>query len=376
MGGAKLTIDGSPQGFTAWRDRPYYKPTSNYRADYVGYAAATNDQVFEAIDRAFSKGYQILTHSNGEASSDLLLAAISVAEDKYGKADRRPVLVHGQFPQRGSGRSDQGTRCFPVALSMHTFYWGDCIGPDGRPGACDNISPTGWALKRGVKFSSHHDAPVALPDSIRILSATVARRSRSGDIIGPDQRVDPITALKAMTIWPAYQYFEDDQKGSIEVGKLADLVILSEDPTAIDSESLYRIKVVETIKEGQSVYRIGDDKLPKRPRSILILSEICCAAWQCHAMPPITHPTRSARRLRRSTAPRRMMRPACRVCCLGCSTLRIAELDTRSNVCSTVGAFRAVVAPGAQAQPPRITRQSRSDASRSSVIGCKLHWLG
>ena len=90
------------------------------------------------------------------------------------------------------------------------------------------------------------------------------RRSRSGDIIGPDQRVDPITALKAMTIWPAYQYFEDDQKGSIEVGKLADLVILSEDPTAIDSESLYRIKVVETIKEGQSVYRIGDDKLPKK----------------------------------------------------------------------------------------------------------------
>jgi hypothetical protein len=115
-----------------------------------------------------------------------------------------------------------------------------------------------------MKFSSHHDAPVALPDSIRILSATVTRRSRSGDIIGPDQRVDPLTALKAMTIWPAYQYFEENTKGSIEVGKLADLVILSEDPTAIDPESLYRIKVVETIKEGQSIYRISDDKLPKK----------------------------------------------------------------------------------------------------------------
>ncbi|MBL8893827.1 MAG: amidohydrolase [Rhizobiales bacterium] len=265
IGGAKLTIDGSPQGFTAWRDRPYYKPTANYRADYVGYAAATNDQVFEAIDRAFSKGYQILTHSNGEASSDLLLAAIATAEQKYGKVDRRPVLVHGQFLREDQIDRIKALDVFPSLFPMHTFYWGDwhrdrTVGP----ALADNISPTGWALKRGMKFSSHHDAPVALPDSIRILSATVTRRSRSGDIIGPDQRVDPITALKAMTIWPAYQYFEENTKGSIEVGKLADLVILSEDPTAIDPESLYRIKVVETIKEGQSVYRIGDDKLPKK----------------------------------------------------------------------------------------------------------------
>ncbi|MFO0990814.1 MAG: amidohydrolase family protein [Hyphomicrobiales bacterium] len=265
IGGAKLTIDGSPQGFTAWRDRPYYKPTPNYRADYVGYAAATNDQVFAAIDRAFAKGYQILTHSNGEASSDLLLAAIATAEQKYGKADRRPVLVHGQFLREDQVDRIKALDVFPSLFPMHTFYWGDwhrdrTVGPV----LADNISPTGWALKRGMKFSSHHDAPVALPDSIRILSATVTRRSRSGDIIGPDQRVDPLTALKAMTIWPAYQYFEENTKGSIEVGKLADLVILSEDPTAIDPESLYRIKVVETIKEGQSVYRLSDDKLPKK----------------------------------------------------------------------------------------------------------------
>ncbi len=265
VGGAKLTIDGSPQGFTAWRDRPYYKPTANYRADYVGYAAATNDQVFEAIDRAFAKGYQILTHSNGEASSDLLLAAISAAEEKYGKVDRRAVLVHGQFLREDQVDRLKALDVFPSLFPMHTFYWGDwhrdrTVGP----ALADNISPTGWMLKRGMKFSSHHDAPVALPNSIRILSATVTRRSRSGDIIGPDQRVDALTALKAMTIWPAYQYFEEGTKGSIEVGKLADLVILSENPTAVDPESLYRIKVVETIKEGQSIYRIGDDKLPKK----------------------------------------------------------------------------------------------------------------
>ena len=87
-----------------------------------------------------------------------------------------------------------------------------------------------------------------------MLDATVTRRSRSGDIIGPDQRVDVITALKAMTIWPAWQHHEEMAKGSIEVGKLADLVILSADPTAVDSETLDRIEVVETIKEGTTVY--------------------------------------------------------------------------------------------------------------------------
>jgi hypothetical protein len=105
-----------------------------------------------------------------------------------------------------------------------------------------------------MMFSTHHDAPVAFPNSMRVLDATVTRRSRSGDIIGPAQRVDVMTALKAMTIWPAYQHFEDDRKGSIEVGKLADFVLLSEDPTAIDPDILDTIKVLATIKEDVVVH--------------------------------------------------------------------------------------------------------------------------
>lgn len=90
---------------------------------------------------------------------------------------------------------------------------------------------------------------------MRILSATVTRRTRSGDILGPSQRVDVMTALKAMTIWPAWQHFEEDRKGSLEVGKLADFVILSDDPTAVDPEMLANLKVLETIKEGKSIYQ-------------------------------------------------------------------------------------------------------------------------
>lgn len=255
VGGAKLTIDGSPQGFTAWRDRPYYDPPDRYRADYAGYAAVKPEQTFDAIDWAFAKNIQILTHANGEAATDQLLASIKTATDKYGLDDRRPVLIHGQFLREDQVDGLKRLEIFPSLFPMHTFYWGDwhrdrTVGPE----RADNISPTGWVRKRDMMFSSHHDAPVAFPDSMRILDATVTRRSRSGDIIGPDQRVDVITALKAMTIWPAYQHFEENRKGSIEVGKLADLIVLSDDPTAVNPDTLDDLRVMETIKEGRTIY--------------------------------------------------------------------------------------------------------------------------
>jgi hypothetical protein len=106
-------------------------------------------------------------------------------------------------------------------------------------------------------FTSHHDAPVAYPDPMRVLDATVTREARgSGRVVGPAQRVDVITALKAMTIWAAYQKFEEKSKGSLEVGKLADMVILSSDPTQGDPTKIDQIKVTETIKEGTTVFKL------------------------------------------------------------------------------------------------------------------------
>jgi hypothetical protein len=103
---------------------------------------------------------------------------------------------------------------------------------------------------------------------MRVLDATVTRRSRSGDIIGPEHRVDVMTALKAMTIWPAWQNFEEDTKGSIEVGKLADLVILSDDPTDVDPETIDQLTVMETLKEGETIYAAiqKEGRLDYRPR--------------------------------------------------------------------------------------------------------------
>lgn len=261
LAGAKLTIDGSPQGFTALRDRPYHDPVGDYPPGYLGYAAAPTEVFVEAVDWAYANGVQIITHANGEGASDILIAAHRAAQARHGAAGRRDVLIHGQFLREDQVDAYNALGVIPSLFPMHTFYWGDwhrehTVGPE----RVDDISPTGWLMARGMRFSTHHDAPVAFPDSMRVLSATVTRRSRSGDIIGPDHRVPVMTALKAMTIWPAWHHFEDDLKGSLEPGKLADLVVLSDNPLAVAPEDLAAIGVMETIKEGATVFDAAADE--------------------------------------------------------------------------------------------------------------------
>jgi len=139
---------------------------------------------------------------------------------------------------------------------MHTFYWGDWHANSvlGQPRA-DFISPTQAVLDAGLMFSTHHDAPVALPSSFRVLDATVNRTTRTKKILGKDQRVAPYTALRAMTIWPAHQYFEEERKGSLVAGKQADFVILDENPLKIPHENLIDLIAVETISRGEIVYK-------------------------------------------------------------------------------------------------------------------------
>ena len=255
-GGVKLTIDGSPQGKTAWLTQPYFVPPAGQGKDYVGYAAIDEQTTIEAVEKAFANGWQILCHSNGDAASDRYIKAIASAKEKYPDVNNRPVLIHGQVLREDQVDAYQELRVFLSLFPMHTYYWGDyhresVLGPQRAP----NISPTGWVLERGMMFGSHHDAPVALPNSMRILSATVTRKTRTGRVLGPEHRVDVATALKALTIWPAWQHFEEDSKGSIEVGKLADFVVLSENPLKIDENKLADIEVLETIKEDVSIYK-------------------------------------------------------------------------------------------------------------------------
>jgi predicted amidohydrolase YtcJ len=259
VGGAKLTIDGSPQGKTAWLSQPYFVVPDGQPKDYRGYAAIDAKTAHEAVEKAFDNNWQILCHGNGDAAIDVFINAVRAAKANHPEADNRPVLIHGQTLREDQVDALKQLGIFPSLFPMHTFYWGDwhrdsVLGPE----RADNISPTGWVLERDMMFGSHHDAPVALPDSMRVLSATVTRRSRSGDILGPRHRVPVATALKALTIWPAWQHFEEQTKGSIEVGKLADLVILSDNPLTVPEDQLDDLKIMETIKEGVSIYRRPD----------------------------------------------------------------------------------------------------------------------
>lgn len=256
IGGVKLTIDGSPQGKTAYLSAPYFHPPHGQSADYRGYGAIAESTVMASVAKAFANGWQILCHANGDAAIDQYIDAVRAAKTKYPDVDNRPVLIHGQTLRKDQVEALDELGIFPSLFPMHTFYWGDWHRDSALgPVRADNISPTGWLLARGMMFGSHHDAPVALPDSMRVLSATVTRRSRSGDILGPEHRVPVATALKAMTLWPAWQHFEENEKGSIEPGKLADFVVLSENPLAVPEEKLGTLLVEQTIKEGRVVYQ-------------------------------------------------------------------------------------------------------------------------
>jgi hypothetical protein len=209
-----------------------------------------------SVEKAFANGWQILCHANGDAAIDQFIEAVRAARAKYPDVEVRPVLIHGQTLRLDQVDDLKALKIFPSLFPMHTFYWGDwhresVLGPV----RADNISPTGWLLERGMIFGSHHDAPVALPDSMRVLSATVTRRSRSGDILGPEHRVPVATALKALTLWPAWQHFEEDTKGSLEPGKLADFVILSANPLEVPEDAIDGIVIEQTIKEDRVIYR-------------------------------------------------------------------------------------------------------------------------
>jgi len=256
IGGLKITLDGSPQGRTAWRTLPYLLPPDGQEAGYKGYPAIPDDDVVAGLfNEAYGKGWQVLTHANGDAAIDQLIRAVRRAQEKNGPGDRRSVLVHGQFVRQDQLDELKELQIIPSLFPLHTFYWGDWYEKIVGPEQAQHISPMRSVLDRGMLATSHTDAPVALPNLMRVMSATVNRTSRSGKVMGPDERLTPAEALKTVTLWGAYQHFEEDRKGSIEVGKLADLVVLSENPLTIDPARIGEITVLETIKEGNTVYR-------------------------------------------------------------------------------------------------------------------------
>lgn len=255
VGGMKITLDGSPQGRTAWRTIPYLLPPDGAEKDYLGYPAIPDDADVTAIyEKAFANNYQILTHANGDAAMDQMIRTMKPLAEKYGNEDRRNVLIHGQYIREDQLDAFKELDVITSLFPLHTFYWGDWHKEIIGDSLGNKISPVKTALNKGVKITIHTDAPVALPNLMRVLWTAVERTSRSGKVIGPDERLTPYEALQAITIWSAYQHFEEDRKGSLEEGKLADLVVLDKNPLKVKPENIKDIQVLKTIKEGKIVF--------------------------------------------------------------------------------------------------------------------------
>ena len=258
IGGVKFILDGSPQGRTAYLSEPYTAgppgADKNYRA-YPSYPAADYDV---RIAQLLQKGVPVLAHANGDAAIDVMIDGVAKALEGKPVPDHRTVIIHAQLTREDQLHRIKALGLIPSYFSAHTFFWGDWHRQSFGEDRAGFISPVGRSAELGIPFTVHNDAPVVPPDVLRLLWATVNRETRSGFILGPNQRATPMQALHAVTLGAAYQYFEEDRKGSITPGKQADLVILGANPITSDPNSIKDIPVLETFSRGRSIYRAED----------------------------------------------------------------------------------------------------------------------
>ncbi len=257
IGGYKVVLDGSPQGKSAWLTKPYENS-----GDYAGYPWFEDAQVEEFMDIAIRDNQQVLVHCNGDASGDQFLNSYEKALEKangsqsLANKDLRPVMIHCQTAREDQLDKMAELDIIPSIFVGHVYYWGDVHLRNLGPERGTNVSPVQTAFDRNLIVNFHQDTPVTEPNPLLSVWAAVNRVTRGGIVLGEHQRCTVFDALKAITINGAYSYFEEDVKGTIAEGKIADLVILDNNPLEIDPMKIKDIKVLETIKNGVSYLNI------------------------------------------------------------------------------------------------------------------------
>ncbi len=255
VAGVKFSLDGSPQGRTAWVTEPYAEGPPGAPPDYRAYGTLDPDAYRAGAAHLVGRGVPILVHANGDAAIDLMLDGVdATVADLDPMPDHRAVIIHAQLMRADQLDRAADLRVVPSFFSAHAFFWGDWHRRSFGEARGNNVSPVRWAIDRGVRFTVHNDSPIVPPDILRLVSITVNRKTRSGHVLGPHQRATVREALHAVTLGAAYQYFEEEAKGSIAAGKQADLVVLSENPLEADPAALEHIEVLETFSRGRSVY--------------------------------------------------------------------------------------------------------------------------
>ena len=248
IGGYKLFLDGSPQGRTAWLTKPYEEQEGQEK-DYCGYPIYTDEQVKEFVAQAKQDEMQLLTHCNGDKAIDQLLNATK------SPSKMRNVIIHAQTMRRDQLPVVKQLHMIPSYFVAHTFYWGDAHIKNLGMERASQISPIASTIRESIPYTFHQDTPVILPNMMETIWCAVNRRTRDGVLLGEEECISVYDALKAVTVYGAYQYFEEQEKGTISVGKRGDFVVLSDNPFEVPKEDLRKIQVEQTYKDGELVYQ-------------------------------------------------------------------------------------------------------------------------
>jgi predicted amidohydrolase YtcJ len=255
LGGAKVTLDGSPQGKTAYFTTPYLTGGPGGEKNWRGEPGFPEDDVKAFVKKIYDLGLPLNIHANGDAAIDMLLRAHEYAAAGDLGRQRHVTIIHSQFVRADQLDKFVAYKLTPSFFTLHAFYFGDTHVLQRGETQAFFLSPMRAAIDKGLRPTNHTDFVVAPLDQMYVMWSAVNRISRAGVVIGPDQRVTPMEALKAITINAAWQYSEQQSKGSLEAGKLADLVILDRNPLTVDPMAIKDVKVVETIKDGKTVYK-------------------------------------------------------------------------------------------------------------------------
>jgi predicted amidohydrolase YtcJ len=248
----KTWTDGSTQGGTGYFTEPFYKLNADTKEGARGSQEDFNREVTQMLELGFAPGI----HANGDGAMDLALNAIEYAREKTGRTDIRPHLIHCQYV-----REDQFDRIKEMGnigmtfMTPHVYFWGDMhrdllIGPERAP----KINSMKDAVERSIPYAIHNDPPVSPPNALHSMWVAVNRLTSSGKVLGPEQRITPEEALLAYTREAATVLGIEDKVGTLEPGKYADFVVLSESPLDIDPMKIKDIKVLATVMNGRVTY--------------------------------------------------------------------------------------------------------------------------
>jgi len=255
--GTKIIADGSPQGKTAFFTQAYLTPVAGCLHHCTGLPSLSQRDLYDLFLKAYKGDNQLFIHCNGDAAIDMVLRAHENACDVLGQPldkDRRTVIIHSQFVRPDQLQTYKNYKMLPSFFTNHAYFWGDVHRINLGDERARFLSPIATADSLGIKYTNHSDATVTPLSPMMTIWSAVNRLSRSGALIGAEERATPYQALKAITINAAYEHFDEKLKGSLKEGKLADFVILENNPLKVSPETLKDIKVLKTIKEGQVIF--------------------------------------------------------------------------------------------------------------------------